>query len=195
MIYVINGNGVVINKSVGKPPLQEGDTSIEKNNIFGNIGDRYDLGTDKCYPLKRGQWESLNTETLIYEYNDDQLEPAKALIISRINDLCDKKDTKPFEYPINSGLFYKVTDAVMQTLKRGEHLNGTEPIPCNGGKWDTFDAGVSTPFTMSDLVNLYNHGYDGPAHNYTTKKTHIGTVMALETTKEVVEYDYTTGWF
>ena len=194
MIYVINENSVIINRAVGKPHVQEAQTSIEKDNDFGNIGDYYDTSTDECYPLKMGQWKSLNTETLDYEYNNDQLEPAKAEIISKINDLCDQKDTKPFEYPINSGLYYKVTDAVIKTLKRGEHLSGTDPIPCNGGNWDTFDAGVSTPFTMSDLIDLYNHGYDIPENNYTTKKTHIGTVMALATTKEVVEYDFSTGW-
>ncbi|MGB3222517.1 MAG: hypothetical protein WBB23_06930 [Desulforhopalus sp.] len=114
---------------------------------------------------------------------------------------CNQLDTKPFEYPEGSGVFYKVTNAIKETIDFCE-LSGcvdTDPLPVNGGNWDNIDGTISTPMTVAELKALYIHGYGIPAHNYSNMKAHIATLKLLAGNENVLpeeigNYDYSTGW-
>lgn len=125
--------------------------------------------------------------------------PLLETVSKKINEVIsygDKQDAKPFEYPAGSGIYYKVTDAVLKTIALSVALNlpDTAPIPCNDGKWDNVYADISTPFTVGEFNAFYAYGYAIPEHNYHTMKAHVANIMQLTTPEEVEAYDYTKDW-
>ena len=195
MRYKINTEtNIVTDISVGGPMVSTGGDHyyIEDVRSAGNIGDYYNDGA--FYPLSTSSGKILNTESLTYEYDESELDDRKSTLISTITDYCNSRDGSDFEYPADSGLYYKVTDAVINTIMRGRDLDDTDLVPCNDGKWDTADGLTSTDFTMGDLKALYDYGYDIPASNYQNMKTHINNIGELSTVQDVVDYDYSTGW-
>ncbi len=188
MKYILNDENFVTNIVVGTLDTN----AIEADRGAGRIGDYYADGVFyKATDINGGV---LNTESLTYSYDSETIASKKDAIISEITTYCDTQDAKDFEYPAASGLFYKVTDAIIKTLQRSSALEDTDPIPCNGGQWDTADGLTSTDYTVGELTELYNYGYDIPEANYTNMKNHIAAVSALETMAELIAYDYTTGW-
>lgn len=192
MKYIINNENIVINRVIGNPQLSGGDFVVIGESDFGSLGDFY--SHDRCYPLTEGPWLTLNKLTLEYDYNDSDIDKAKASVFSQIEGYNEDQNAKPFEYPEGSGDHYKVTDALLKTLQRGVGLASSDPIPCNNGNWDLNNSATGSAFTMEELQELYNFGYDIPESNYTNTKMHIANVMELTTTKSVIEYDYQTGW-
>lgn len=138
-----------------------------------------------------GVTEAFDTRTS-QEILDEAIQKKSSEIIS----YGDTQDIKPFEYPELSGVFYKVTDAIINTIKYCEVLNlvDSDPIPVNGGNWDNVDGTVSTPMTIGVLKDLYKTGYEIPSHNYGVAKSHIGAVSSLTSVEDVEGYDHTTGW-
>ena len=190
--YIIE-NGIVTNRVIGEIPTTDGITVIEREDTFGDIGDWYDEINDVCKKIVDG-YKRLDITTGDYEWDESRIDEAKTESSQNIKSICDEKDNSDFEYPIGSGLFYEATNAIINTLQRGATLSDTEPIPCNNGMWDTSDGLTSTSFTMGDLKQLYNHGYDIPENNYRNMKTHLLNINSLTSIQEVVEYDYSTGW-
>lgn len=113
----------------------------------------------------------------------------------------DQEDAKPFEYPEGSGIYYKVTTAIKETIDFCE-LSGSvdsDPIPVNDGCWDNLDGTVSTLMTVAELNSLYIYGYGIPADNYSNMKVHIAALHQLAADEnalpeEIKNYDYSTGW-
>jgi len=125
------------------------------------------------------------------------LDEAKEKVKISILSYGAKKDIEPFEFPVESGIYYKSSDAVLNTLNYCSilGLSDSDPIPVNNGKWDNYDASSTTDFTVGDLKNLFKIGYGIPAHNYTNVKTHIYSMMQLTTVEAVKNYDYSGGWY
>lgn len=135
-------------------------------------------------------------ETWEQEVTEKELTAAKTQKVNEITEFGDKKDMEPFEYPAESGVFYKVTDAILNTITYCDTMGlpASGALPVNDGNWDNVDGTVSTPMTVSDLKLLYQAGYSIPATNYQNVKTHVAAVMALATKEEVESYDYSQGW-
>lgn len=136
-------------------------------------------------------WLSQGNVTEAYITVSDAIETK----INEIKEYCDEIDKLPFEYPVGSGVFYKVTSAVIHTYTACLRLDDESPIPCNGGEWDNYDATVSTSFTVSEFKDLYDFGYNIPSTNYTNMKYHIGIVSQLEDVSTIQNYDYSGGWY
>jgi hypothetical protein len=129
-------------------------------------------------------------------YYGVDLPTALSLMIAEIIRKEDAEDAKPFEYPALSGVYYKVTDAILNTIQYCTVLGlaDTDPLPVNDGKWDNYNGTVSTSMTFGELKDLYKTGYEIPAHNYAAMKTHVYQIMQLTTVEAVKDYDYSTGW-
>ncbi len=188
MKYILDDDNFVTNIVIGTLDTN----AIEADRGAGRIGDYYANGV--FYRATDSYGGVLDTESMTYSYDSEIIASKKSALISEITSYCDTQDAADFEYPANSGLFYKVTDAIIKTLQRASALEDTDPIPCNGGQWDTADGLTSTDYTVGELTELYNYGYDIPEANYTNMKNHIAAVCALETMAELIDYDYTTGW-
>jgi len=124
------------------------------------------------------------------------LEEAIALKLKQLKQKDDYQDAQPFEYPAESGVFYKVTAAIERTILQNTILGlaDTDPIPQHGGKWDNHDATVSTDFTVGELKELFSTGYAIPQYNYEVLLAHKANIMALTTVVAVRDYDITVNW-
>jgi hypothetical protein len=144
------------------------------------------------------QWVAEGGVTEAFDTRSDleKLQDAISEKIQEITAYGDNKDLQPFEYPSESGVFYKVTDAVLNTIQYCNLLGtaDSDPLPMNGGKWDNYNGTVSTSMTLGDLKNLYKAGYEVPAYNYGVLKSHIFAVMQLTTVEAVESYDFTENW-
>ncbi len=127
------------------------------------------------------------------EPREDTVPEAMGKAIAAIQAYCDYKDVQPFLFEEE---YYKVTDAVLNTINYCTLLGtaDADPLPMNDGKWDNYDASVSTSMTLGDLKDLYKAGYEVPAYNYGIMKVHIAAVMSLTTVSAIEAYDYTIGW-
>jgi hypothetical protein len=132
-------------------------------------------------------------ETLPWKTEEELLEQALTIKINEIISHNDYLDKQPIPF---NGELYKHTTAVPDTIKACElrGLSDTDPIFPNNGMWDNYNNTTSTPFTVGDLKDLYNTGYDICAIHYGVAKYHIEQVKQLTTLEDIKNYDYTIGW-
>lgn len=102
----------------------------------------------------------------------------------------DRRSWLPIEHPNGSGVFYKSTIAITETIHRFAWMNPDDPLPINNGNWDDVD-GNPTPFTYQDLIDLRNAIYDRAAYSYGVRKYHVAMMLA---SSDPLAYDYSGGW-
>ena len=126
--------------------------------------------------------------------NTKALDIYKSEKVQEVLDYNEEMDTKPFEYPIDGGIFWKTTNAVGNTLTACSSLVSTDLIPTTDGKWDNVDFTHSQVFTVGEFQAFYDYGYSIPKRNYDTMKSHVGNIMGLDNIDDVVNYPYKEGW-
>lgn len=194
MRYMIDTvTNVVLDIHIGGPKITTDELhTIEAERGAGRIGDYYIDGN--FYPPETNDGQVFDPGDLDYAYNEGTLQDTIDWVISKIQLKCDEQDALDFEYPVDSGVFYKVTDAVLNTIIRHLGLTAGDELLCNNGCWDNADGTISTPMTVGELTALYNCGYDIHMDNYANMKTHVAAVSVLTTVEQVINYDYSTGW-
>lgn len=181
--------------SIAPPALSDNEAAVFNGTAWSVV------------PDYRGEWYDFRTLVIITElgplpegYTAEpvpvSLDEAMQIKIAQIVGKNNEEDVKAFEFPAESGVYYKHTNAVIMTLAYCDIVEAVdgEPIPVNNGHWDNYNGTVSTQFTYTDLKQLYKTGYEIPAHNYQTMKYHVAAVMQLQTVAAVEAYDFSTGW-
>lgn len=209
MKYVIRkADNIITNVASGKVNFdKETHFSIDQPKGFGSVGQYYSADKSECFSLTRGDWEIFNVDTESYVYDDSRIDEARVSMSAEIQSYCETQDANNFEYPAESGKFYKQSRAIPDTVDQAYALGLSDdapiPVTSTGGKYgyyDTVEYDPSAPlagftaFTVGEFKSLKIEQYNIPMHNFTICETHIGTCVSGQTTEAVVTYDYKTGW-
>lgn len=175
------------------------DEYIEKMLILGW------LRTEEISPSTKHAIRELTDSPGWGEWVEDnsQLTNAVSEVEKNIEKLCDDCDSKHFEYPVGSGVFYKVTNAIKESIDYlvADGVLDNQIIPLNGGQWNHVYQDIYPPrtkgatiVTLGDLRAIYNYGYNKAAHNYGVAEQHKYNIQQLTSLEAVESYDYSQGW-
>ena len=122
------------------------------------------------------------------------IEDARLVKQAEVVSYGDIQDQKPYEYPAESGVFWKVTDAVIKTLGACGGLASEDLIPRPDGKWSTIDPFIQQVFTVAEFQAMYDYAYQIPSDNYNVALAHCEAIGKATTLQAVADYDYSAGW-